>query len=257
MPTIGQINLGNRVPDTHQPNDGVGYVNAKENTQSLVRLSSTDSRLIELSMIKRDNRGNLESVVRSVGWNECSPSVKKDLKKEIARGVYQRNVIYHGTNRSSKQSIQHDGFDVRLKSNGAMHARAPLLPQGPNLESAVATARQHNYFVSGSLKEMSKRYAKMTDDLQPALVRVMGAHHDIAFEPDPDASLPNMPQYSKIRRTSSAIPPEYVLQSKRSLAGGDGSVFQREMARKGVHVSTDEAGRLLREVQSDSEDDFK
>lgn len=56
-------------------------------------------------------------------------------------------------------------------------------------------------------------------------------------------------------RTRDSIPPAHVLGSKHSPAGANAKAFREEMQRAGHDVSTKQAGQLLREVPSDSEDD--
>jgi len=51
----------------------------------------------------------------------------------------------------------------------------------------------------------------------------------------------------------SSIPPAHVLGSKHSVRGNNA---EDEMQKAGHYVSVEQAGRLLREVQSDSEDDM-
>jgi len=55
--------------------------------------------------------------------------------------------------------------------------------------------------------------------------------------------------------TNESIPPRFVLGSKSSSPGANAQVFEHEMSASGYHVSTEQAGRLLREVQSDSDED--
>ena len=49
---------------------------------------------------------------------------------------------------------------------------------------------------------------------------------------------------------------EDIVGSKKSGSSADGAIFQRELLRAGILVSPQKAGELLREVQSDSDEDF-
>jgi type III effector protein AvrRpm1 len=64
------------------------------------------------------------------------------------------------------------------------------------------------------------------------------------------------PPSPEVLMTSNNIPPARVLGPKNSDAGANAEVFRQVLADRGTNVSTRRAGELLREVQSDSEDDF-
>ena len=84
----------------------------------------------------------------------------------------------------------------------------------------------------------------------PAIVRVVGAGN--AFPVETDSRSEAFQGY----RTGSDIGPHLVLGSKHSPPGEDAEGFRQELSRAGMEVDRDLAGRLLREVQSDSEDDM-
>lgn len=87
-----------------------------------------------------------------------------------------------------------------------------------------------------------------TDSYQPALVRTIGVGNNFHLEQDPYTGAPAL-------RTRDSIPAAHVLGSKHSQPGADAGVFRDEMRKAGHDVSSEQAGRLLREVQSDSDND--
>jgi hypothetical protein len=101
----------------------------------------------------------------------------------IGKDVYRRNVVYHGTSAPSKRSIQDGGFDTSKKTNGATSV-ASAISAGRN-PGMVANAAGHHFVTP--VKPYAKWFATTTSPTQPALVRTLGAHHDIPFEPDPNA----------------------------------------------------------------------
>ncbi|KAG0161965.1 hypothetical protein DFQ30_004663, partial [Apophysomyces sp. BC1015] len=178
--------------------------------------------------------------------------LQDSLVKEKLRQVYSQSRLYHGTGYSSKQAIKRTGFDANEKRTGATARRMQTPEEKKIWAEAIATASRHNYFTSW--KRLATGYAKFGSPKNPAIVRTIGTQPDVKYEHDPDSQAGRMRDSSF--RTSDIVPAYYVLGSKKSKPGVDGVVFHRELKRAGVDVSLDQAGRLLREVQSDSEDDF-
>lgn len=163
----------------------------------------------------------------------------------LARRVYEDSTLYHGTKREHVPSIRKNGFQKDRKSDGATEGGGGNFMM--RFSSGGVTASSEHHYLSSS-RQMAKDFAMYADPDQPALVRTIGVANSVHLEQDPYSEGPAL-------RTGSSIPPAHVLGSKRSPAGANAKVFREEMQRAGHDVSTKQAGQLLREVQSDSEDD--
>ncbi|MGC5807463.1 hypothetical protein [Ralstonia pseudosolanacearum] len=167
------------------------------------------------------------------------------VSKAQAREVYEHSVLFHGTTLRSRRSIQRNGFRLENKSAGSITAYAGIQS---NFDAAVASS-SHHYFAEK--KEVAKRFARMVSRHcgdRPALVRTIGVMNHFAIEEDPDAG-------TSCLRTNEDIPSCHVLGSKGSPAEGNARIFKGEMEADGHSISLEEAGDLLRAVQSDSDSD--
>ena len=163
----------------------------------------------------------------------------------LARRVYEDSTLYHGTKRAHVPSIRKNGFQKERKSEGATEGGGGNFLM--RFSSGGVTASSEHHYLSSS-RQMAKDFAMYADPDQPALVRTIGVANNFHLERDPYSEGPAL-------RTRESIPPAHVLGSKRSPAGANAKVFRDEMQKAGHVVSTKQAGELLREVQSDSEDD--
>jgi type III effector protein AvrRpm1 len=181
---------------------------------------------------------------------------KKPNLEESARRVYDQSRLYHGTNLPSKESIRENGFNKDLKSGGASKELEDRLRDIPEdfedltskYKGALNSAQNNNFFTSN--KEGAKTYARKSLETGPAIARTLGIKESFSVHRDPDSD-----DHAN-QRTSSNIPPDYIVGSKKSGSSADGAIFQRELLRAGIPVSPQKAGELLREVQSDSDEDF-
>ena len=158
---------------------------------------------------------------------------------ESAREVYEENRLYHGTGARSKSSIQENGFRHEHKVDGGS---AAAISAG-SIESQGKHKPSYHYLTTE--KRRADRYALAAESDSPAIVRTIGVRHDLPLE-----------HIMGVDRTSSDIPPEYVVGLKRSNPGPESAIFQKALKRANINVSLQEAGQLLRKVQSDSESDF-
>jgi type III effector protein AvrRpm1 len=163
----------------------------------------------------------------------------------LARRVYADSTLYHGTKREHVPSIRKHGFQMDRKSDGATEGGGGNFMMRFS-RGGVTASSEHHYLTSS--RQMAKDFAMYADPDRPALVRTIGVANKVHLEQDPYSEGPAL-------RTRDPIPPAHVLGSKHSPAGADAKVFRDEMQRAGHEVSTKQAGQLLREVQSDSEDD--
>ncbi|MFC3393750.1 hypothetical protein [Brenneria rubrifaciens] len=184
------------------------------------------------------------SVNGGAGGSSSSAGAKlidAEHREKIARTVYEENVVYHATEKNSKRSIRKHGFKISKKRDGAT---ARLTQEVMMQESFVRNAKNFNYVMRD--KESAKNFNYFT---KPTLVRTFA--EGVYFEMDPDF------KNGSALRTPQDISSNNVIGSKHSAPSeGESTVMKALMARAGVNVDTKEAGRLLREVQSDSEDDF-
>ncbi len=174
----------------------------------------------------------------------------EDFLTRAASDVYHDSRLWHGTSGGYLEELRAKGF--QRKRSGAVDA---TLQAGYELApSVVENAKKHNYFTSYPVT--AKKYARRTDPDNPVLVRTIGIKSNFPIEPDPDSKGPDGEIYKYNCRTTSSIPPRFVVKSKHSEPEDDAKVFKNEMGKAGYNVSLEQAGKLLREVQSDSDDDF-
>ncbi|WP_232314061.1 alpha,alpha-trehalose-phosphate synthase (UDP-forming) [Ralstonia sp. A12] len=166
-----------------------------------------------------------------------SQFAKSTLKS--ARSVYEDSRLYHGTGKTSKRSIQAKGFTSRLKvDGGAMAVRT-------NHKAQFENTKAPSYHYLTAEKGRASKYASSEKSRSPALVRTIGIRQDIPLE-----------RVMGVERTSADIPAQYVVGSKSSIPGPESAAFHKALESASIHVPFENTGRLLREVQSDSEDDF-
>ncbi|EPM72543.1 type III effector protein AvrRpm1 [Pseudomonas syringae pv. theae ICMP 3923] len=116
-----------------------------------------------------------------------------------------------------------------------------------NLSSEAQAESRQNHYVSSSRKE-AKDFAMFADMSNPGLVRTIGLRSNFNLISDPRTG-------GTALMTDQSIHRKFVLGSKSSAPGENAKVFRDEMHAAGYDVSTKQAGKLLREVQSDSDDD--
>ncbi|MFS8426539.1 type III effector [Xanthomonas campestris pv. incanae] len=176
--------------------------------------------------------------------------LSEDSLTRAASEVYHDSRLWHGTSGSYLEGRRAKGF--QRKRSGATDA---TLRAGYELsQSAVENAKKHHYFTSYPVT--AKKYARRTDPDNPVLVRTIGIKNNFPIELDPDSKGPDGEIYNYNCRTASSIPSQFVVGSKHSEPKDDAKVFKKEMGEAGYNVSLEQAGQLLREVQSDSDDDF-
>ncbi len=159
--------------------------------------------------------------------------------RDFAKDVYRRNRYFHGTSEDAKESIGENGFAFNLKTPGAT-AKVGVGP-GPIRDSA----EKHHHVTERDT--VAENYALMHSN--PAMVRVICRPQDLGLVRDPGSE-----RSQDAWATTKDIPPKYVVGSKRQPPGADAEVFQNLLSRVGVdNVTRKQAGKLLREVQSDSE----
>ncbi len=190
---------------------------------------------------------NRHAHAESSSSNPQSPS---DLKT-AAREIYRHSVLWHGTSAEMKKIIQERGF-IGLRRGGA--TAGSQAERGPASESLVKNAREYTYLTA--IDRSAKRYARWADRDNPALVRTIGIRNNFNIELDPDSKDENGQIFQFNCRTKDKISPQFVLGSKHSNPGENAKVFKAEMRAQGHDVSTALAGELLRDIQSDSDDDF-
>ena len=163
----------------------------------------------------------------------------------LARRVYEDSTLYHGTKREHVPSIRKNGFRMDRKTEGATEGGAGNFMM--RFSRGGITASSEHHYLSSS-RQMAKDFAMYADPDRPALVRTIGVANNVHLERDPYSEGPAL-------RTRDSIPPAHVLGSKHGPAGANAKVFRAELQKAGHDVSTKQAGQLLREVQSDSEND--
>lgn len=183
---------------------------------------------------------------------EADSEQSNDKLISRARGVYRESVLWHGTSMQSKIDLRKRGFDVTRKSGGATEG-ASTAHSSP-ADKLIENAKRHNYLTSHD--KTAKSYARLADYENPALVRTIGVRNNFNIELDPESKDENGEVSKYSCRTTDSIPKKYIVGSKHSEPGADAKIFKQELADAGIKVSTSRAGKLLRAVQSDSEDDF-
>ena len=165
--------------------------------------------------------------------------------RSAAKNVYDNTVLWHGTKQDHVSSLRENGFSVAHKEDGATAGgNANMFMM---LSSAAQDESSRFHYLS-SRRKMAKDFAMFADMNQPALVRTIGVRKAVDLFEDPRTGSPAW-------ATEDSIPSKYVLGSKRSDAGENAAVFRDAMDDAGYDVSTEQAGMLLRDVQSDSDDD--
>lgn len=167
--------------------------------------------------------------------------------REVAAAeIYRDEILYHTTSVAGKGSIQNSGFNMRAKLGGAT---AELTNKVFMSNEFIENTQTHHYAFldKGIAKEFQQNNLKESGE--PALTRFFRGSAPLEF--DPDYSNP------AAVRWGTDIPSDHVLKSARTPATWDESTMMRaKLEERGIDVNEQEAGRLLREVQSDSEDDF-
>ncbi|MFC7633978.1 hypothetical protein [Paraburkholderia humisilvae] len=181
-------------------------------------------------------------------------SMLAPLSKQIARTAYESTRLFHGTTNKHATNIRANGFRLDEKPSNQERQRIPAGQRAVSstrgwMEALNESARTH-HFLTGK-KDTAEFYATLGSKTHPGkvLIRTIGLpSEDIPFEADPfdDRAL----------RTSKDIPKEHVLGRKTDPSGDDARIFQNELHKNGLNVDLQTAGQLLREVQSDDEEDF-
>ena len=162
-----------------------------------------------------------------------------------AKKVYGQSVLWHGTKHEHLKSLREAGFSKSHKQEGATSGGTENMFM--NFSDAAQREAQDHHYLSSSRNE-AKNFAMFADMYQPALARTIGVGSHFNLQTDPRTG-------GTALMTNESIPPRFVLGSKSSSPGANAQVFEHEMSASGYHVSTEQAGRLLREVQSDSDED--
>lgn len=188
--------------------------------------------------------------LRMPGQRELS-----DQKKAIVKQTYQENRYYHGT--GYKREIEQTGMDIQHKTDGAMKA---FTNEQEVDETFAATTRGFNYLTQD--KELAKVFAREASAgaRPPGLVRALLDKTEMRLERDPDMDTdPAGDLYDSAVRTRRSIPPGHLLHHKLGIPFPPAEAirtFRNKLAQKDVSVTDTEAYRLLRQEQSDSDDDF-
>lgn len=209
------------------------------NNEGKVAVSNLEATFNDLSENHVAEKINFEYFDPGATWNSG------DIKK-----IYSDNRLYHGTSAMYKANLREHGFDIERKEKGAIVGSGLLFPQ-----EFVERSNLNHYFSLD--KETAKDFAKFTSKNSPGLVRAIDVKRNSAInlEVDSDSSDGNLNPITF--RTRNNIPASYVLDSKKSPPDKNSIAFQSVLKENGVIVTKEKAGRLLREVQSDSEDDFR
>ncbi len=195
------------------------------------------------SIRERAYVGGDVTLPEAVPFTRPLPHLKKaetdEGLKENASEVYRASVSYHATDEASKQSIRRHGFQRALKTKGATEQSG-----FPDPDSS-----QYHYLTAS--RDRAKAFADQhLSGHPPAIVRVLGAGHAFPIESDPQSA-----NSFEGFRTDSDIGPHLVLGSKHGPPAEDAEGFRQQLSQAGVQVDRVRAGELLREVQSDSEDE--
>jgi type III effector protein AvrRpm1 len=176
---------------------------------------------------------------------ETDSEPSRDNLLPNAKRVYSESVLWHGTSMQSKIDLRSKGFDADRKKGGATEGGNANMFM--NLSSEAQAESRQNHYVSSSRKE-AKDFAMFADMSNPGLVRTIGLRSNFNLISDPRTC-------GTALMTDQSIHRKFVLGSKSSAPGENAKVFRDEMHAAGYDVSTKQAGKLLREVQSDSDDD--
>jgi hypothetical protein len=189
-------------------------------------------------------------------WDNSQEEPERAELMERVKGIYDENRLYHGTTLAAKESIRESGFDKNRKVSGAFEGGLEFFNDSPEVMEELSNNTQQNHHFSSD-KETSRLYAGLAAkgaSIAPAMVRTLGIRHDFSLENDQDAG--DSDQVAVAWRTPSDIPRNYIIGSKKSDSGEDAAIFQRELQRANIVLPESKAGQLLREVQSDSDEDF-
>lgn len=185
------------------------------------------------------------SVNSRASSSNFNSSARDDNNLAAAKKVYNSSVLWHGTKHEHLKSLREAGFSKSLKKEGATVGGREM-----NFKDFSSTAkneaREYHYFSSS--KNEAKDFAMFADIYHPALARTVGVRSHFNLTTDRQTG-------NTALMTNESIPPRFVLGSKNSAPGENARVFKDEMAAAGHEVSVEQAGTLLREVQSDSDDD--
>ena len=231
-----------RVPSVHEREDLDPESPLEEQLRRIQSLLSDDGRMAALR--QRAHAGAAVTEHQPLPITRPLPRLDQAATdeglKRNARSVYRASVSYHATDPDSKQDIQRSGFQLGRKNKGATERSGFPDPDSPSYHYLIPSRDQALAFDARHLTGHA-----------PTLVRVLGAGHAFPIESDPNST-----ELYEGFRTSLDIGSHLVLRSKRSPAAEDAEGFRQQLSQAGVQVDRDRAGELLREVQSDSEDDL-
>ncbi|MBO9757865.1 type III effector [Xanthomonas phaseoli] len=188
---------------------------------------------------------SIRSASHASSSNFDSSSQHESGLRDAAKEVYDSSVLYHGTKHPHLKSLRENGFSKSHKRDGATAGGNANMFM--NLSSAAHEESANNHYLSSSKKE-AKNFAMFADMDNPALLRTIGVRSSFNLISDPRTG-------GTAYMTGQSIPSKFVLGRKNSSPGENAQVFKKEMHAAGYEVSTEQAGALLRDVQSDSDDD--
>jgi hypothetical protein len=173
-------------------------------------------------------------------------------QQQAARQIYKRHRLYHGT--SVGHDIRGTGFRLAEKERGRTEMGYDADVENELEEGVLERGANHHFFTRDA--EVAATVAhdvSVRRDKDPEIVRILGAASAHPFKPDQDGD-------STSWCTEHDIEPGFVLGSKHAPAhDGEKVVFQKLLQRdepaRFEHVTEDQAGRLLKTVQSDSDGD--
>jgi hypothetical protein len=194
-----------------------------------------------------------------VSWTDAEQMVKSE--------IYEKNVYFQGTTSNEVERARLHGLDPREKTRtsvdgaileGVLHFASP-----DEYEHFRETAMSHFYFtrIKDSPGHMdAKAYAKLAayEGSDPKILRAFLPSGTVKLEPDPDSK-----KEAAAFRTKGKIDREFILRSKKdpaavSLASESfKEQFNNHLSRPERKIDSHEAAEMLRDEQSDSEDDFK
>ena len=178
-------------------------------------------------------------------------------KIESLQKIYKRNRYYHGTNRVGQESMIENGMDVNAKKSGA----TDTLGFDPKSEFST-TAAKYNYLTKN--KKIGMSYAntsslgKNEEAGEPKLVRVYKTNKRFPDLTDDEDS----PSDHEAFRTTKKISKSNIRRHKRKSNGPYKyptkvlKQFQEDLFKEiGEHVRKREIKELIKDVESDSDDD--
>lgn len=235
-------------------------VHLADQVQDVQQLNASEASRSATSQVRRprSTSDKRHQIFREAGRLHALQKRASQLsahEKTLVKQTYEENRNYHGT--GHKKEIERVGLDTRRKTAGATKAVADKQPLD---ETLVETAKHFNYFTQN--KVLAKYFAitGSGDTHSPGLARALFNRERMQLERDPDMETdPASPFYDTAHRTSASVPPEFLLHTKNGIRRPPTAairVFREKLAEKGVKVSVRAAASLLRQEQSDSEDDF-